>query len=143
MMARNEDKQGYECEPFDWDIGAVSDGFGGSLRTDNGAVNQKVGGIASDHAVSRRYQKPGAGFDNPPGAGRDATDRVTAAVFGRDHVDTGQVKPAYGKEMGYNPGQPDERGPGSSVARAKRSSAHEYYGDGEDHWYGAPNSRQE
>src|SRR6516162_10298709 len=125
-MARTEDK-GYEHGELDWDLGCTSDGYGGSLKRDDGSLHQKVRGVGPLHIDEREYIKPRrtSGMPNP-GSNKETSAAVMHDVFGVSHLDDGQVRPTYPNEAGYHPEQPDKRGPGASVSRARRSSAHEY-----------------
>jgi hypothetical protein len=145
-MATNESKWELNelCDPLDWDLGATSDSPD-SLRRDNGSLHQKVRGVGRYHLDERQYIKPGrtSGMPNPS-SNKDASASVMHDVFGRDHLDDGQVRPDYTSEMKYNANQPDKRGPGASVARARRSSAHEYLDpNDEGSWYGAPDGKRQ
>jgi hypothetical protein len=117
-----------------YDIGSTSDGFGGSLTTDDGA-GRDIGSISSDHAISREYNagRRGSGFEKNPEADFGITDSAT----GRNQIDvnTGQKWPAG---AGYTK-QGDPRGPTWSAARAKASCAVECL---IDEWEGTNESRE-
>jgi hypothetical protein len=120
-----------------FDFGTTSDNPV-PLRPDDGGLRQ-TGSVRADHAVDREHNVPrrGTGFDNPP----DARDfGPPDQIYGRDHIDARRaVDPKYPAGAGYTP-QPDRRGPGASVGRARAGSASEYWSD---EWYGTPERRQE
>jgi hypothetical protein len=124
MAVNRGDRRGY-------DFGATSENPEGLRRDDGGLWN---GAVDEDHIDCRPLTRPqrGSGFSNSE---RDygPRDMSTAA-----HVDGSHTRPAYPSGAGYTP-QPDRRGPGASVARAKAGSDSEWW---PDEWYGYPAKRQ-
>jgi hypothetical protein len=100
------------------------------LTRDDGGTRQ-TGSVRADHAIDSEHSRPHSkGFNNPE------TDYGPSDLADVDHID--RSMPQYPRGAGYTP-QPDRRGPGASVARAKAGSDSEWW---PDTWYGYPSKRQ-
>jgi hypothetical protein len=114
-----------------YDFGSTSENPEGLHRDDGGV--RDYGAIDEDHIDCRQYTRPqrGSGFTNPAG------DYGPSDMGSVDHIDGSLTRPQYPSGAGYTK-QPD-RGVNASEARARASSANEYWPDS---WYGGPSKRQ-
>jgi hypothetical protein len=100
------------------------------LTLDDGGTRER-GPIDRNQIDDRRFQRAGRGFEN---AERD----YGKADVGARHIDGNITRPAYPPETRIKK-QPDKRGPGASVARARRITSDEWW---PAHWYSDPPKRQ-
>jgi hypothetical protein len=100
----------------------------GLISRDARQAFEEKGAISSDHINAREYQrdKRGAGFSNPPGAGRDDKDTHSS----RGHIDRDKPSTFANERMR---GKAEDRPPWPSVKQVRRVSANEWSPD----WYGS------
>jgi hypothetical protein len=105
---------------------------GQELHADDG--DDRVGGPSeydTRHAV--RERRRGGWLKHPE------PDFGPSDLASRGDIDRRGNRTPWPRGAGYTP-QGDPRGPGASYARARRSSAHEYW---DARWYGDPAKRQD